>query len=520
MIVAIYDVTGIQSFVFASRKMKENVGASQMVDLVLSRWLPESIKKQYPKANTEWQNDFIMPSADQAGTIVYIGGGNAMVIYKSENEYLAVNRVLSRIILDETGNELQVASAWVELTDDLSFLRKQLFTKLATEKATGATSLPLQGIGITRACNSDGLPAVVCENNEYLSLPTSNKRRYADDRKNHFEKLFSGHSFPDLLDDLGGADGNSHLSVVHIDGNSMGTVFNSILSECTTPEAWFGTMRSISCQISEAYVAVFREMLQILKNNQNLPEFQNVFSVRDIDMLLRPLIVNGDDITFLTDGRLGIPLARLFLDKLQRKILNAGKDTIKLTACAGVAIVKSHFPFYRAYKLAEELCASSKKKAKALDGKNYGCWIDWHIAQGGLVNDLGALRIKQYNVPGMGNPGIHGLIVPDLPLYNLLFRPWKVGDGAFCFDRFLNILKGYDKLPRSRWKTLRNNAIISEKAISNCLLEMESRGYELPIFNNERFFYPTNGFSNLSPYFDGLETGEFYYELDMGENND
>ena len=32
----------------------------------------------------------------------------------------------------------------------------------------------------------------------------------------------------------------------------------------------------------------------------------------------------------------------------------------------GVAVVKSHYPFARAYDLAEELCASAKKRVKEL----------------------------------------------------------------------------------------------------------------------------------------------------------
>jgi len=516
LIVAIYDVTRIQSFVFASRKMKENVGASHMVDLVLTEWLPELLKKRYPLAKTDWQNSFVMPSANQPATIVYIGGGNAMVIYKSKDEYQKVNCCLSKKILEETGNELQVASAWVELTDDLSTLRKLLFANLAAGKATRAVSLPLQGIGITRACSSDGLPTTIFEDKEYLSLPTSKKRKYADERKDYFEKLFSEYSFPSLLDELGGAEGNNYISVVHIDGNGMGSVFNEALAACETPETWFDTMRSLSCQINKAFLSVFSEMLETLKYIQTLPDFKEVFTVNDEGMLLRPLIVIGDDITFVTDGRLGIPLARLFLKQLRSKSIQVGNREKKLTACAGVAIVKSHFPFYRAYKLAEELCASSKKKAKALDGNDYGCWIDWHIAQGGLVNDLGALRCKQYMVSGMGIPNIHGITAADLPLYNLLFRPWKIGEGVYDFTQFLDLLKGFTKFPRSRWKTLRNNAILSEDAINNCLREMESRGHKLPSFRETREFYPSRETSNISPYFDVLETSEFYYELDMG----
>lgn len=519
MIVAIYDVTGIQSFVYASRKMKENVGASHMVDLVLSKWLPKIVQKLYPSAKTALKKSFVMPSEDLQATIVYIGGGNAMVIYKSKDEYLAVNKVLSKKILDETANELQVASAWVDLTKDVSTLRKSLFQKLAIEKATRTTSLPLQGIGITRACDSDGLPAIIDEKKEYLSLPTSNKRKYAEKRNDYFKGRFSGFSFPSLLDDLGGTEGNNYISVVHIDGNGMGSMLNAALAACNTPKSWFATMNSLSIQISEAYESVFVDMLNTLKFNQGISKFQEIFAVKDDGMLIRPLVVNGDDLTFITDGRLGIPLAQDFLEKLSSKSIQVGNEEKKLSACAGIAIVKNHFPFYRAYDLAEKLCASAKKKAKVIDGADYGSWIDWHIAQGGLVNDLGELRRKQYLVPGMGRPDINGINLADMPLYNLLFRPWKIGEGNFSFNRFPELIKGFEGFPRSRWKTLRNSAILSEEAINNCLMEMESRGYQLPVFMEESEFYPSGKFSNLTPYFDVLESSEFYYSLEKEGNH-
>nr|HPM05347.1 hypothetical protein [Candidatus Cloacimonas sp.] len=343
MIVAIYDVTGIQSFVFASRKMKENVGASHLVDMVLSKWLPELIKELYPSSGTDWKKSFVMPSAKTPATIVYIGGGNALVIYESETEYRAVNRSLSKKILEETGNELQVASAWEDITSDVTTLRKSLFQKLAVEKATKAASLPLQGIGITRACGSDRLSATVIEiidnKEQYVSLPTSNKRKYADERKKHFQKRFPGYTFPSLLDELGGTEGENYISVVHIDGNGMGSMFTNALKKCPTPESWFTTMHSLSDQINVAYESVFADLLKTLKYNQSLVEFREKFAVKDDGMMIRPLVLNGDDITFITDGRLGIPLAQHFLELLNNKSITVGDDEISLSACAGIAIV-------------------------------------------------------------------------------------------------------------------------------------------------------------------------------------
>ncbi len=72
-------------------------------------------------------------------------------------------------------------------------------------------------------------------------------------------------------------------------------------------------------------------------------------------------------------------------------------DGIPYSSCAGIAIVKTKYPFYRAYQLAEELCTNAKKKRKDSGNKRgEGNWIDFHLAYGGLGNSLEEIRILQY----------------------------------------------------------------------------------------------------------------------------
>jgi hypothetical protein len=74
MIVAMYDITGIQEFVFSSTRLRENLGASIIVQRIFA--------------------DFF---AGQSGArIVYIGGGNAMVAYDDRDRYREATCGLSR----------------------------------------------------------------------------------------------------------------------------------------------------------------------------------------------------------------------------------------------------------------------------------------------------------------------------------------------------------------------------------------------------------------------------------------
>jgi hypothetical protein len=70
-----------------------------------------------------------------------------------------------------------------------------------------------------------------------------------------------------------------------------------------------------------------------------------------------------------------------------------------VTACAGIAIVKAHYPFARAYSLSEALCKNAKRWARQQDSGVSA--LDWHIATSGLLSSLSEIREREYTMrPG------------------------------------------------------------------------------------------------------------------------
>ena len=112
---------------------------------------------------------------------------------------------------------------------------------------------------------------------------------------------------------------------------------------------------------------------------------------------VRPLIFGGDDVTLVCDGRLGLALAGRYLAAFAGAAvaLPLGEDTRPAQACAGVAIVKVHYPFARAYALADALCGSAKSALRA-EGLSQASALDWHIAAAGLDGTLEAIRAQGY----------------------------------------------------------------------------------------------------------------------------
>ena len=125
---------------------------------------------------------------------------------------------------------------------------------------------------------------------------------------------------------------------------------------------------------------------------------------KTIRLPLRPILLGGDDLTFVCDGRIALDLATTALRSFVREsaiipdLQLLGDDPV--TACAGVAMVKAHAPFNRSYQLCEDLCASAKLAKRDTESgsqsSNTGCWIDWHIGTIRPDESVVDIRERQY----------------------------------------------------------------------------------------------------------------------------
>jgi hypothetical protein len=162
---------------------------------------------------------------------------------------------------------------------------------------------------------------------------------------------------------------NAYMAVVHVDGNGMGNLIRALWNTLgnTEPKMAAEKFRKFSEAVSDTAREALRKSLEAI-----LPSWKKEME-REKNPLrhfpFRPLVCAGDDVTFVVRACDAAVLTKKYIETFEsisrEKFTKMSgllpEGTAGLTAGAGIAFVKSHFPFAMAYDLAESLCKSAKK---------------------------------------------------------------------------------------------------------------------------------------------------------------
>ncbi len=565
-VVVAVETAHIQGYIFASNRLRENVGASYLVAAATGDWAREIVRDMAVRSNV---NADLSPRAAQieAGEVdvevLYSGGGNIVLLFAETLEVMAAvqenylpEQALSRQFIRQLSRRVQRAAPGLRLTfSALPFTWEQSLSSTVSQtlqkmKQARSQQPPLRGdagLGVQMMDVSTGFPAIM------LDKETRDTRDTEDDRQNPWQPYSAetvakreaaevanrllrdtlqlertDYRFANDLDYLGRSEGHtSYIAVVHADGNGLGQMIQGLQEQFPAGKnrEYIKHMRRFSEGVKAVAQAAQRAMIEQIINSVEpedkviLPEFGRKTEVielkqgKDDDryiLPLRPLVSGGDDVTFVCDGRIGLDLAVTFLEAFERESIKQLEQ--RLTACAGIAIVKTHYPFARAYELADELAGSAKQARHWLqtrhwfDGKLAPSALDWHVTAGGLYGDLEEIRQREYCVAD-GNLTLRPLFLGDFdPEHPLHRRSWYMV--RRILTEFQTGWQDHHNKAEGLREVLRKGA--AETAVYRLRYLSDSRSPRLPAFGG---FEQEGWQDRYCGYYDALELMDKYIAL-------
>ncbi|MUH00444.1 hypothetical protein F7734_52510 [Scytonema sp. UIC 10036] len=559
LVATVIDTTGIQKYIFCTNRLRENIGGSYLVQAATNEWVKECLGElgqvYIPNDETEDFKAYIPTNREILGELVYTGGGNTILLFKTE-EYAKrfTQKLTTKILHEAPGLNIVIAHQVFDWDKDSlqEVIEKKLIQeKLENQKRKPKSSMPVLGLGVTASCNSTGLVAVdnstrygIPANDNYLISREIVAKLKAVDR-NHNElanlklknSIFKGlnlgnYHIPYDVDDVGRSEGDSsYIAIVHADGNRLGNRFQDYLKTASNNEDCIIKMRKFSQVVNNAGKSALRAIakslidLIIIDDNRAVIKYVDITSGEILNKIVlqtrdgktylpfRPLVYAGDDITFVCDGRLGLSLAAKLLEKFEEFTSNLPDYKEKATACAGIAIVKTHYPFAKAYALSEALCSNAKKwmKEKTNDyEKLIFSALDWHIAASGLIGSIHEIRKREYEVKIPEWNKIASLIMR--PIHSCSYEnEWRTWSNCAKVIHEFNTHKDW-KDKRNKVMQLRDALRQGHEATKQFrqLHSLEN----LPKFSQANTKLGEEGWWNgICAYFDAIEAMEFYIPL-------
>ena len=477
-LLAMYDVRGIQNYIFKTNKIKDIIGASNLVENIILEGLNAIIKNDTDLLEktclTDWENDdseaFLNDESIQM-QVLFIGGGNAYVLYRNKDICTKLNRGLSKYILEHTYS-LNLAVAVIDKTDNYNDDYKKINEKMLDIKSKMPQTKPMGAFPFMAIDHSTGYPLSSFDHvaQDYVSTETKLKRKCVKETEDANK----------ILDKMVTQKGeNSFLAVVHIDGNSMGNRIKEIMKDKKDYSVAIKTMRTISKTLKNEFTNCYNEMSEKIDSTKH-----------------RKIIVAGDDVTFICNAQYAILAANEFLKLVAQKDMykdekleeKDNREKYAMSACAGIAFFKSHFPFNDAYEVAEACCANAKQKAKLAENRNrgeangmIGCYLDYQLCTHIKATDLQGYRERNYTMTDGTS---------------MIYRPYYVSSA--CYDDVFDIntrnkewdietilqenLKVFSNKEESRnkYKKLRNAFSFGMEKVREEIVFLNSRKTKLP----------------------------------------
>lgn len=401
---------GNQEYIFATNRVRENVGASHITAQATTGWLDEALEALAHRASLPRSPDGrrlgeVIDGKPVPFEVVQRISGSALVLFSGDRLGEArrvAAEVTARAIAEAPG--LDLASGIVPAPQPEGASGKQFADAVRAASARvqeNRAARPGAGarhprLPITASCESS--PGGACAEQrmpgeEEVWRPAAAasiaKRRAAHDGFQRIARLVEAPQgtrlarSADEIERLFEGD-LPWLGCVHADGNGIGAVLLELAAA--------GDARSYLSGLVEFSTRLEACGLRALE--AALREVEPVGGVVPVV----PLVFGGDDLTALVPGRQALGFTAAYLRTFEAETAAQISDLApggRLSASAGVAITKPHHPFSDAYQLAERLADSAKRVKLVVRDANkpVPCSaVDFHMLYDSIAGELDDLR--------------------------------------------------------------------------------------------------------------------------------
>lgn len=416
----LFDTRSIQRYIYAGNRLRTNIGASYLVDTVFTEELFPSVEDVLGTGSIDtgsWQSSLAVQKLSKSGQCVVAanGGGNALLLFSpdvTEATLTDIVRLFSeRLLVSRPGLHIGVARGDIDM--DAARFQHDLGGLFAQLKANQNNIFPLVNVpytGLTLSCEVNGEAATFYDAHHEVS-PSGGARFYSQEvavkakaakkaalKLNQLDEGISAkYEFPLQIDQLGQRETENYFSIVHIDGNNMGEKFRACATQAERSH--------LSENVRRKTEGCFKRLLHFIDSEYESFADYLTLGIGDSGkpyIPIRPIIIGGDDVTFVCPAKAAISFARKFMEDM----LDTGsvdgidaKAARSMDCCAGIAIVKTSYPFFRGYELAEQLCDAAKMQMRAVREKDGAgtSWLDFAILHGEQAPTLDQIRAQEYS---------------------------------------------------------------------------------------------------------------------------
>ena len=558
----LFDTRSIQKYIFASNRLKTNIGASFLVESAFSRELLHVLRERFGEGEVDdvtWR-EVEAPDwtkMEQKCRIGYIGGGNALVLFSEETkdeELVEVIRSFTKrllwttpglrtgaargeMVLEADGayrvTRVKRADGEEEGIDDLTHLVRKL--KAQQNLFFPAVSLPYTGLTLSCEASAETANAYdvddVRKESRFLSWEVKRKLLAARQKGGVIAPAEEA-----LLDKL--------RSILRAQALAGETLPPSRVRAMSDPEelarelqkyAFPSEFEKLGQRETEDYMAIvhidgnnmgekFRDCSTLTKR-KNMSRAVYWKTVLAFCMLLADIL--GDyaamhkhlSLEEADDGKMLLPIRPIVLGgddmtfvctakyalSFTRTIMEALND-LGIDTCGGVSILPTAYPFFRGYEIAEQLCGAAKSKMRAMRTEGSSCWLDFAILHGEQPPTLEQIREQQYS----GKCGA------------MHFGPYRVdGDASTpeyvgnLIEAVRQLVQGEGRMPMNKIKELRA-VLAASAAVQTQFMAQYHRliasggAMRLPEIAAWSSYRESLWQEGRTPYVDAIEMIDFY----------